>query len=186
MMPTSRFALGTASAGILLAGLAVAAICHTRQRPALALTALPPAVPMKGQPFGGLQVRLPRGLPLTSLPARPVAPQQNPVASGPFTEKPSRQEMPEIRLTEQTAEHHQYQLLLAGQPGRYRLNMTGTTASITVPPGAYRYEFYSPAYRITGRPDQDGTITCRRFKLYEVTIIDAEGSETHHQDLGDE
>jgi hypothetical protein len=119
------------------------------------------------------------------VPAPPPVSQENPAASGPFIEKPSQQEMPEIRLIEHTAEHHEYQLTLAGQPGQYRLNMTDATSSLTVAPGAYRYEFFSPAYQVTGRPDQDGTITCRRYRLYEVTIIDAEGLETRHEDLGD-
>jgi hypothetical protein len=202
-----RVALGVLLAGGLLGALAVAAVIHTPHRSPVAAPSVvrpvPGAARLTPRPRAFVVAPAPRreAVPLASnprpLPRRinspvstpsPVEP-VNPAAvdSGPFIEKPSQQEMPEIRLLDRTAlQAPGSVLLLEGPGGRFRLDVRGPVSSMVVRPGAYRYAFYSPAFQITGRPDQDGTLTCRRFRLYEIPIIDGDDIETRHQDLGDD
>ena len=71
-----------------------------------------------------------------------------------------------------------------GSSGRYDLVMQKPSSSISLPAGAYHYELTGPGYARTGQPDMEGTLTCRRWRRYEFTIVTTFGGPSH-QDLGD-
>jgi hypothetical protein len=98
-------------------------------------------------------------------PAPPV------VSNSPFQESVTTQSNPEIRIIDQTGGQLPSGgslVLIAGK--EYVLQIDGRISAISIPAGTYSYELRGPAYFTLGVPDQTGTITCRRFRLYEFPL----------------
>jgi hypothetical protein len=110
--------------------------------------------------------------------------------SGPFTERVTELETPEIVVDDQrewprvagsvrfySDSEPERVLEFDGRPG---------TTSIQVPAGEYRYELRALRYWRIQEADQSGTFRCRRFRRYDITLSTIPTSQwTPHEDLGD-
>jgi hypothetical protein len=109
------------------------------------------------------------------------------VGGGPFREVPTQQEQPEILVIDQTGQPYDGTTLVLIGDQTYTLELRPPTASLRLPAGSYRYELRGRAYQATGELDQYGTLTCRRFRRYELPLVLVGPGELRnpHQDLGD-
>lgn len=57
--------------------------------------------------------------------------------------------------------------------------------NVRIPAGEYRYALLGPLYERSGKPDSAGMLRCRRFHVYEATILTAIGDDTSIQNIGD-
>ncbi len=121
--------------------------------------------------------------PATSVPP-PLA--SNPAATPPATapqgglfdaplppgwkETPQQQEQPVVEVTSLSG--RPAVLRLEGEGGAYALNIPGGGSDrVTLPAGQYQFQLQGSRYRQTGVPDQTGTFTCRRYRLYSLEMI---------------
>jgi len=100
-----------------------------------------------------------------------------------WVERPGTQETPEIRIKNTLEETATLSLTQGAIKLRWEIEDTHHEA---VPSGTYRYVLYSRGYQHTGRPDQVGNLTCRKWKVYEMQVTPTPTAETRRVDLGDQ
>ena len=121
-------------------------------------------------------------------PPQMAANPDHPQEPSPFRELPSNQEMPEIRVIDQRDADDREPLVevFQNQSGRYQLRVAGPVTSLSLPAGDYRFALYGRYFRRHGEPDQFGTLTCRRFRLYQIDLITDYSGRRQEVHLGDE
>lgn len=120
--------------------------------------------------------------PITAAAGAPQAPVAPPVVGNLFTERPSTQEVPELRITNDTGRWGALVVWEGTYRGEWNL---GSLLQVPIHSGKYNYALYGPFYQRSGRPDMTGRLRCRRYHLYEVTLVLGYGNETTYDDLGD-
>lgn len=91
------------------------------------------------------------------------------VGGGPFREVPTDVEQPEIRVRNETGMEGG-SLIFRAAGREWTLNIVQGQQSLSLDPGEYRYELRGPYYARTGLPDQQGALTCRKFRRYELFV----------------
>jgi hypothetical protein len=105
--------------------------------------------------------------------------------SGGWMEKPSDVETPEIRILNQTTDDSSGEVVFADRVRIYRLKIGRGVSRMSLPAGEYQYTLYASRYQKIGEPDQVGTLTCRKFRFYEIPFLTSSQTETIRKDLGD-
>lgn len=126
----------------------------------------------------------------------PIAPEQ--IAGGPeprpadaeplpdgWTARPTAVERPTVTVRNFTTGGDRVTLRLLGVGGEFTFDCTYQAASQSIPPGEYRYELRAGYYYRTGRLDQYGVLRCRRYREYEIDLVDTTDDDAFSVDLGD-
>jgi hypothetical protein len=161
---------------------------------------LPPSIvltprPRPADPRDLASVREPEMPPPTPIAVARTPPE---LPAGPptvFNERPTRQEQPQIRIVDASGLAGALVLLQGGVPRRWNWPGRGMAVNEAIPAGEYAYEIYGPSGldprtgEIVGEPDLAGTVRCRKYRLYELTLVlrrPWEPQGTIHKDWGDD
>lgn len=120
-------------------------------------------------------------LPSVTLSLPHAAPGESAPVTG-WQESPGSREIPDLNVVNRTS--GRTVLFVWAASTRYRWDVSRGLAT-SIMPGEYDYALCGPFYEATGKPDARGKLRCRRWKRYNVTILDGVGSDTAWNDLGD-
>ena len=88
---------------------------------------------------------------------------------------------------EDTSENVQdARLVFTAGSDHYELPIHKPFVEITIPSGSYHYALFTSVSEEKGAPDQEGTLTCRKYRSYTLTLFDMPSGETRRKNIGDE